>query len=47
MCSLISVDLALYMPAFKTVSVYWMKDLLSKKKMAIKNKMINPIKKNT
>ena len=36
MCSLISVDLALYMPAFKIVSVYLMMDLLSKKKMAIK-----------
>ena len=35
MCSLISVDLGLYMPSYKTVSVYWMKDLLSKKKKAI------------
>ena len=30
------MDLGLYMPAYKTVSVYWMKDLLSKKKKAIK-----------
>ena len=36
MCSLISVDLGLYMPSYKTVSVYWMKDLLAKRKKAIK-----------
>ena len=30
------MDLGLYMPSYKTVSVYWMKDLLSKKKKAIK-----------
>ena len=35
--SRVSVDLALYMPSYKTVSVYWMKDLLSKKKKAIKS----------
>ena len=31
------------MPSYKTVSVYWMKDLLSKKKKAIKSSEVQTL----
>ena len=34
--SLLTVEVGLYLPAYKLVSVYWMKDLLAKRKKAIK-----------
>ena len=41
--SLLAVDVGYYLPHYKSVSVYWMKDLMSKKRKAIKSSEIQTL----
>ena len=37
MFSLLTVDVGFYLPSYKTINVYFMKDIMAKRKKAIKN----------
>ena len=41
--SLLNVDVGYYLPAYKVVSIYWMKDLLSKRRKAVKSADVQTI----
>ena len=43
MCSLLAVDCGYYLPPYKAVSVYWIKDLMAKKRKALKATEVHTI----
>ena len=41
LCSLLTVDVGYYLPNYKTINVYWMKEIMANRKKAIKNQDVS------